>query len=267
MNKGYFLRRLSLITLLGFMLTGCVHFPDLDPVSEIETQAVRDRFKEMIAAQESCHCCLDGAVRASFDNFFDAGSVAGYLQAMSPSYLKFIAMSPLGQPLLILTSDGESFQYVDVTKQVEYVGSVTGQTFQKYAPVGFSPEFTYYWFTGRLRPGEVKIGVASRAQDDRGYWIDLYYNDGRKNMVLFDPVTLHIYHHLVYNTEGEVLLEILYDDYSPESCGLPLSITVKSLTWDTTLALTIADLVDNVSLSSGDFSYTLPAAFKREVVE
>lgn len=267
MNKLLLLRRLGLLVCLGFILTGCVYSPELDPISETENQAVRARFKEMIAGQKDCHCCLDGAVKARFENFFYTGSVAGYLQAMSSSYLKFMALSPLGQPLLVLTSDGESFQYVDVAKQTEYSGSVTGQTFLKYAPIGFSPEFAYYWFTGKLRPGEVKISLTSRAQKDTRYWIELYYDDGRKDMVLFDPVTLHIYHHLVYNEENEVLLEILYDDYGQESCGLPLSITVTSLAMNTTLELKLADLMDKVSLSREDFSYTVPAAFKKEVVE
>ncbi len=267
MNKFYSFPLQAVLIVFLLFFSGCTYFPDLHPISETENQAVRDRFKEMIAGQKECHCCLDGAVKARFENFFYTGSVEGYLQAMSSSYLKFMALSPLGQPLIVLTSDGESFQYVDVAKQTQYTGSVTGKTFQKYAPVGFSPEFTYYWFTGKLRPGEVSIALTSRANGGERYWIELYYNDGRKDMVLFDPVTLHLYHHLVYNSDDEVILEILYDDYGPKKCSLPRSIKVTSLTMNSTLAMQLDDLVDKVSLSRGDFSYTVPSTFKKEVVE
>jgi hypothetical protein len=256
-----------MLVFLGFVVNGCGYFPDRDSISEVENQEVRSRFKEMIGAQKDCHCCFDGVVKSRFENFFYDGSIAGYLQAMSPSFLKFMALSPLGQPVIVLTSDGETFHYVDVVKQTEYSGSVNGETFQKYAPAGFSPEFTFYWLTGKLRPGDVNLSLTSREQNGSRYWLELYYDDGRKSLVLFDAVRLHIYRHIVYNADQDVILEIIYDDYGQEECSVPHSVTVTSLTLNTTLHLHFTDLVDKVALSRSDFSYTVPDDFQKEVVK
>ena len=253
--------------LLGFVVSGCTHFPDHDAISEAGNQAVRTQFKEMIASQKDCQCCFDGAVKSRFENFFYNGSVSGYLQAMSPSFLKFMALSPLGQPVIVLTSDGETFHYVDVVKQTEYSGSVRGETFQKYAPAGFSPEFTFYWLTGKLRPGNVNLVLTSREANGSRYWLELYYDDGRKSMVLFDAAHLHIYQHIVYNADQEVILEILYDDYDQGECGVPHSVMVTSLTLNTALHLKFNALVDKVVLSRSDFSYMVPDGFQQEVVK
>lgn len=266
MNRSA-LRFFVFLLFFSLLLGGCVYLPRTSLISEAENQAVRSRFKEMIAGQKNCHCCFDGVVKARLDNFFYAGTISGYLQARSPSFLKFMATSPLGQPLIILTSDGKIFNYVDVAKQTEYSGAVTGTTFQKYAPVGFSPEFTYYWLTGKLRPGEVSLALTSREKNGKRYWLELYSDDGRKSLVLFDPTDMHIYHHIVYNREGEVLLEMLYDKYGPEDCAMPQSVTVTSLSLSSTLHLEISDLVAKVTLSRGDFTYAVPASFQREVVE
>ncbi len=265
MNKAIIC--ISSFIFVGLLVSACTFSPDSDPISKVENQAVRARFKEMIASQKECHCCFDGVVKTRFENFFYEGSIDGYLQAMSPSYLKFMALSPLGQPFAVLTSDGKTFRYVDVEKKIEYSGTVAGKTFQRNAPAGFSPEFTYYWVSGKLRPGEVKLALTSREQGGSRYWIELYYDDGRKSMVLFDSSTLHIYHHLVYNEVGDVLLEILYDEYGKESCAVPHSITVTSLKMNSSLHIQLEDLVADVALSRSDFSYPVPAAFKKEVVE
>ena len=251
----------------SFLLNGCAFFPETDPISEVENQAVRDRFKEMIASQKDCHCCLDGAVHVQFKNFFYKGAISGYLQAMSPSHLKFMALSPLGQPVLVLTSDGETFQYIDVAEQTAYSGSVEGKTFLKYAPEGFSPEFTFYWLSGKLCPGDVSLVLTSREQNGTRYWLELHYEDGRKSMILFDLATQHIYHHIVYNSADDVILEIVYDEYGNQPCAVPKSIVVTSLTLNTAVHIKLCDLVDKVALAQSDFSYPVPPTFKKEAVE
>lgn len=252
--------------LLGLMIHGCGYPPKTEPLSTLEIEAVETRFKEMLAGQKSCACCLDGVVKVRFDNFFYKGAVSGYLQAMSPSSLKFMALSPLGQPLVVLTSNGKVFQYVDVAAQTVYEGEVTGETFQKYAPAGFSPAFTYYWLTGRLRPGTVSIKVSGRGEVSQRYLLDLIYEDGMRERVLFDPQKMQIYQHLVYDGTG-VALEIFYDQYGRKGCGIPLEITVMSLGLNSSLVLTLADLVDKVSLGPTDFTYVVPSHFTRERVQ
>ncbi len=261
----FFKRSIPLIACL-LLLSGCVTMPDLFGISRDENSEVRGRFKEMIALQSKCHCCLDGAAHISLKNVLYSGAISGYLQAMSPSYLKFIGVNPLGQPLAILTTNGEQFRYVSTEDTTVYSGAVDGETFGKYTPEGFVPTLSYYWLIGRLQPGPVQLTQVSR-DEQSGYWVELLYENGRKALVLFDPEALQIRRHIVLNGAGKRILNILYDQYGPGECDVPRLITVTSLTLDSTMEIRLDDLLENVSLSLQDFEYVPPATFKEVVVE
>ncbi len=240
--------------------------PNLFGISDDENREVRDRFKEMIAGQSKCHCCLDGAVHISLKNLLYSGAISGYLQAMSPSYLKFVGVNPLGQPLAVFTTNGSQFRYVSTEENTVYTGEVDSETFAKYTPEGFIPTLSYYWLIGRLQPGPVQLTRVSR-DEKSGYWVELLYENGRKALVLFDPEAMQIRRHIVLNSEGERILNILYDQYVSGECDVPRQITVTSLTLDSTMEIRLNDLLDNVSLSLQDFDYSPPATFKEVLVE
>ncbi len=240
--------------------------PSLFGISQEENREVRSRFKKMIALQLKCHCCLDGSAHISLRNLLYSGAISGYLQAMSPSYLKFVGVNPLGQPLGIFTTNGQQFRYVSTPETKVYTGEVSSETFTKYTPEGFIPTLSYYWLIGRLQPGPVQLTRVSR-DEDSGYWVELLYDNGRKALVLFDPDALQIRRHIVLNDDDKRILNILYDEYGPGECDVPRHITVTSLNLDSTMEIRLDDLLDNVSLSLQDFDYSPPANFKEVVVE
>lgn len=261
-----FFKRNIVIVFCLLLLSGCVTMPNLFGISRDENTEVRGRFKEMIALQGKCHCCLDGAAHISIKNLLYSGAISGYLQAMSPSYLKFIGVNPLGQPLAVLTTNGQQFRYVSTEEGTVYSGEVAGETFAKYTPKGFNPTLSYYWLIGRLQPGPVQLTQVSR-DEKSGYWVELLYENGKKALLLFDPEALQIRRHIVLNGEGKRILNILYDKYGPGECDVPGLITVTSLTLDSTMEIRLDDLLDNVSLSRRDFDYSPPSTFKEVVVE
>lgn len=249
-----------------FLLSGCVTMPNLFGISRQENNEIRERFKEMVAQQHKCHCCLDGAVHVSLKNLLYSGAVSGYVQAMSPSYVKFVGVNPLGQPLAIFTTNGEQFRYVSTMEKTVYSGDVDSDTFAKYTPEGFIPTFSYYWLIGRLQPGPVLLTQVSRDAES-GYWVELLYDDERKALVLFDPETLQIRRHIVLTGEGKRILNILYDQYGAGECEVPRHITVTSLTLDSTMEIRLDDLLEDAALSLQDFDYSPPASFKEVLVE
>ncbi len=262
----FFLKRFMAFSCCLFLLSGCVTMPNLFGISPEENQEVRGRFKEMIALQAKCHCCLDGAAHISLKNLLYSGAISGYVQAMSPSYLKFIGVNPLGQPLAVFTTNGRQFSYVSTEESTVYSGEVDSETFAKYTPEGFIPTLSYYWLIGRLQPGPVQLTRVSR-DEERGYWVELLYENGRKALVLFDPEALQIRRHIVLSSEGERILNILYDQYGPGECDVPRQITITSLTLDSTMEVRLDDLLDDVSLSLQDFDYSPPPTFKEVLVE
>ncbi len=262
----FFFKRCMALILCLLLLSGCVTMPNLLGISHEENREVRGRFKEMIALQAKCHCCLDGTAHISLKNLLYSGAISGYLQAMSPSYLKFIGVNPLGQPLAVLTTNGQQFRYVATEENTVYTGEVKSATFAKYTPEGFIPTLSYYWLIGRLQPGPVQLTRVSR-DGESGYWVELLYENGRKAQVLFDLDALQIRRHIVLNGDGKRILNILYDQYGPGECDVPRRITVTSLTLGSTMEIRLDDLLDNVSLSRQDFDYSPPLTFKEVGVE
>lgn len=249
-----------------FLLSGCVTMPNLHGISSAENKEVRSRFKKMVVAQRTCHYCLDGTAHVTLTNILYSGAISGYLQAMSPSYLKFVGVNPLGQPLAVFTTNGQQFRYVSTEDTTVYNGEVNSETFSKYTPEGFVPALSYYWLIGRLQPGPVQLTRVSR-DETRGYWVELLYENGRKALLLFDPDTLQIQRHIVLNGNGERILNILYEQYGEGECEVPRQITVTSLTLDSSMEIHLGDLLEDVSLSLQDFDYSPPPTFKEVLVE
>ena len=258
-------QRLWLLGLL--LLTGCAALPSQEYISPEENQTLRQSFRQMVVKQQNCHCCLDASAAIELSSVLFSGQMTGYLQAMSPSYLKFVGLGPLGQPLGVLTSTGQKFRYVAVSAATVYDGDVAGETFQDYAPEGLVPAYSYYWLIGRLQPGAMKLARVSRNGEGEGYWAELHYENKRKALVLFSPEQQVIQRHIVLDATGERTLNILYDNYSSGDCPLPGKVTITSLTMGSTLEVNLSDFRPQPSLSSQDFNNPAPPAFAVKNVE
>ncbi len=251
----------------SFFLGGCSVLPHTLDTTAVEKQDAISLFKTMISQQRECGCCVDAAVNVKLKSLFYAGTINGYLQAMTPSSLKFVGVNLLGQPLAVLVSDGEIFRYLSIPESKGYKGSVSGETFAKYAPDGFQPEQTFYWLVGRLSPGIIQIRDVSRDEEGLGYWFKMNYKQSdMMSLVLFDPQGLVIRRHLIVDDHDEIIMNIFYDDYTAEPCPLPGRITVKSLLHNSSIELEFMDWREDVSFSRDEFELRLPPGFSRVIV-
>jgi len=248
-------------------LAGCAALPGMDEISAREKERLTQQFREMIARQQLCHCCIDAQARVSFSSVWQKGSLSGYLQAMSPSYLKFLAVNPFGQTMAIFVTDGDSFRYVPVLEAKQYEGKVTGTTYAKYAPAGFLPEHGFYWLIGRLYPGRIKILDVTHDRQDQGYWFEISYGNGTRSIVLFAEQQGVLLRHIVINDKGEKIFNVLYDEYTDGDCPLPGKVTVTALIHNSTMEIRLADWLGAPTFASDDFSYDAPPSFDRVVVQ
>ncbi len=249
------------------LFSGCAKLPDTLEIPQSEMEAVSGRFQQWIAGQKQCRAGIDARASITLSSIWQKGTLSGYLQAMSPSYLKFLGINPLGQPHVIFVTNGEGFRFVSVPDKTEYKGTVKGASYTKYAPQGFLPEHGFYWLTGRLHPGRITILDVSLDEEERGYWFDLSYGNGTRSLVLFDDEKNVMLRHIVLNAEGEKILNVFYDDYVEGACPLPGKITVTSLLHNSSMELVLADWLPDASLSKVDFTYFSPPDFKRVVVQ
>lgn len=255
------------VILLFLLFSGCATLPDTVAIPLSRQESLISDFKEMVLSQKHCPCCIDAEATVSFSSIWQKGTLSGYLQIMSPSYLKFVGITPFGQPLAIFVTDGESFRYVAVSEAKEYEGVVQGTTYTKYAPEGFLPQHGFYWLIGRLYPGQITILNVSLDAENLGYWFELSYGNGTKSLVLYDDREKVLLRHIVVNDEGKKILNMLYDEYSNAACPLPGKVTVTSLAHNSTMELRLRSWLPEVSFSENDFTYNSPPFYERVIVQ
>ncbi len=274
MNCG-FLWALSGWLVVSLLLSGgCATLPTTRPLGELQQQQAVAVFRETMARQQECRCCLDAQVRVSVKSLVQNGTISGFIQAKAPSFFKFTGLNPLGQPLLFLATDGTFFRYVSVPEAKGYEGLVTAAAFKKYAPQGFDPAHGFYWFAGRLAPEKLRFFSVAQDPEGQGLWLELAYaNDvaeGKpllRRHVLFDPAQQVILRHLVADSDGRIMVDVRYDDYAKASeggsdnCRLPGVIRIHANNNGALMELTLGDWLPDASFSAGDFRVELPPGF------
>lgn len=267
---------LALFLLLG---GGCATLPATRPLVELQQQQAEARFREAMARQEECPASLDAQVRLSLKSLLQKGTISGFVQAKAPSFLKFTGLNPLGQPMLLLATDGTFFRYVSVVEGKGYEGLVTAAAFEKYAPRGFAPAHAFYWLAGRLAPEEQRIFSVARDPEGQGFWLELAYaadaagGKPLRRHVLFDPAQQVIRRHLVADADDRILVDVRYDDYSPafeggsDNCRLPGLITIHANHNGALMELALGEWLPDPSFSAGDFRVELPPGFTLVPVE
>jgi hypothetical protein len=230
-----------------------------------------------------CDCCLDAEADAvlSVSGWFSdhTGKLSGYLQAKKPGYIKFVAINPLGQPLFIFLTNGSMFKSLNVFEEKAYLGSVRSKAYKKLAPPGFEPEFSYYWLTGRLQPGDKEIAAVMRDEEQKRYWLQIRYADSSTDsMVLFDSEELIILRHIVRDEKGGHLVDIIYEDHqlkpgsgmqdvSSKICRVPAMISVSSHSGAEKIELKLASFLADAKFSEEDFQLDIPDNFKQFLVK
>lgn len=244
---------------------------------------------------EVCNCCLDAEADASLSmaGWFTShkGHLAGYIQAMEPGYVKFVAINPLGQPLYIFLTNGKMFKSINIFEEKVYAGSVHSEIYRKFAPPGFEPEFFFYWLTGRLQPDGLQVLDVMYDRQQEKFWIQLNHENSRSDsMVLFDPGQLLILRHIIRDDQGKHLADILYEDHQllpgrdkePAAdtaeaigtaggglggCLMPARITVSSQTGAGKVELKLHSFIDDARFAPEDFQLRIPANFKQLLVK
>ncbi len=285
------LHRLPSIVLLSVSLVfiqGCAR-PILQtyPASRHDIELATEAFlRHQKLHAEVCSCCLDAEADTalSVSGWFrdHTGKLSGYLQAMEPGYIKFVALNPLGQPLFILVTNGKTFKSLNVIEAKAYMGSVHSETFKRFTPFGFEPEYSYYWLTGRLPPGDMQIKKVMRDRQQQKFWLQINHSDSSMDsMVLFDPESMVIMRHVLRDERGDHLLDIHYSDYlqfaenlsSPvsevdrELCRIPAGITVSSKGGSEKIELKLHSFFSEANFSAADFQQDIPDNFEQLIVK
>ncbi|OGQ96146.1 MAG: hypothetical protein A2521_12495 [Deltaproteobacteria bacterium RIFOXYD12_FULL_57_12] len=267
------------VLLCCLLIAGCAgRLPPMTDLSATESGAVAAAFAEVQAQARRCGPCFDAEVEAqvSFSNLLGSksGRLVGYLQAMAPASLKFVAVNPLGQPLFVFVTDGQRFRSLIVLEAREYEGPVQSALFRKYAPPGFEPAEAFAWLSGW--PGaSAGIVAVRRAVAEEGYWLELHRgSDSAQSYILFEPNSGEVRRHILQDGQGRLTMDVSYDGQaatgagSAAGCRLPARITVAALPSNGNLILDLKDvLLPETPFGADVFAVESPAGFQKIVVE
>ena len=286
--SGFALLHHIIFAVLLLLLQGCAK-PVLQtlPASEDEIQFVASAFTSYKILQDECACCLDAEADAalSVSGWFSnhTGKLSGYLQAMEPGYIKFVAVNPLGQPFLILLTNGKIFKSVNVLEGKAYLGSVYSETFKRFVPPGFDPQFSFYWLTGRLMPGDVEVLKVRIDREQNGYWLQIRHEkSGAESMVLFNPEESVVLRQIVMSEKGDHLVDVEYREFqaadmkekkvggsdsentgstklSEELCKIPTKLSFSSsIGPEKKIELQLFSIIPDTEFTPDDFLIELP---------
>jgi hypothetical protein len=265
---------LSLVFTLLLLLAGCaLRLPAGLPISQAEQDVVEAAFRQWQAEQPGCPSQLDAVASVTFRAWIQSGTLSGFVQAAEPSYLKFIALNPLGQPMLVLVTDGQWFRFISVAEAVTYEGPVQAEAFARYAPEGVNPEHAFVWLTGRLAPEIDRVIAITRDETAAAYWIDLAGEERVRHRILFDPQLGVLHRHQVVDRRHNVLVDVRYHDFQDIAagsegilCRWPAMITVETREHRGRMIIALSDWLFP-QLGESDFQFETPSGYERIIVQ
>ena len=259
------------LLLILLLLSGCARKPWGDPFAEADNRLFTGLFEDMRSEEKQCPACSDGDINVFLTSRVGKRAAAGYFQLMQPDHIKFIASNPLGQPLLIFTSDGESFQYINTIERLSLAGGVTPFFQTLDAPPALVSSSWGRWLTGRL-PLTGTVETVRPDDHDRGVWLTISSaaGDRQQEHLLIDPENRLLLSRIV-TEQGNIVMQIDYpgndQDGGNSRCRLPETLHVSGLDYGAELTLTISKPGEYSGCSPADFILRVPAGDLHREIE
>ena len=254
------------------LLSGCANKHWDTTLEEEETAAIAGIIEEMQEADNSCPQNLDADVKGFLKTPTENIGVQGYLQLLSPSYLKFVLSNPLGQPMFILASNGDMFQSLDMTIRRHIRGSIRSLGIRNNIPLIIMYGDWYAFFTGRLPERPIKVRHIYRNGKEENVWIELSKSISLSNTpeytyVSVDPLKRRVLGYLFLDDKGKTIAEISYSNpLSPQdSCEVRKQIFITELPWDSTISLELDAIQTDMQLQKEDFILPVPKDYSKQL--
>ena len=256
--------RLGLI-LLVLLLNGCAGKPWTGQVSADETALFTRTFEEMQQRDASCYSCLDAETSLLWEGPGSSRSIAGFVQLMLPTSLKFVVLNPLGQPLYALVSDGREFQSINTGQRLHTIGRISALAAQHQIPEALLSENWGYWLTGRLQEERATIEAIRLDGSGRGVWITLRYKDETRlaiSHLLIQPETKQLLLRILVDHQGKTVATLSYDQrYGTDDCAPVSRMTISDLPYRSKLSISFTEILTDRSFTAANFRLRVPADY------
>ena len=259
-----------LLVLFYLACSGCARKPWTDPLDEKQAENTIQFLKSLNSRAETCQEGIDGDISLFYRNIFEKKSVNGYFQILSPSFIKLIVSNPLGQPILVVTSDQHTFQLITTLERRYITGRVSSYGLLHNIPPALLRGDWVDWIRGTVRVDPSTITDIRRDRENRGTWVTVQTtadNILQKTHMLIDSGEGDLLSRRIENAAGKILAEITYEDWMPVGyCRQPYTINITGLEYNSTLAVKLSHVLIAENLNRSGFRLTAPANYVRQIL-
>lgn len=263
---------LATVPLLFILLSGCAKQHWTETLEEEETAGIAQIIYNMQEEDHSCPKALDAEVLIFWKTPLENYALQGYLQLLSPSFLKFVLSNPLGQPMYIIASDGKQFQSLDMTIRRHIRGSVRSLGIRNKIPLIIMNGDWYAFFTGRLPEQPFKIHHMYRNKEEQDVWVALPATISLSGLmehtyIHFDPVRKEILGYLFLDDKGKILANISYGDQESKQnlCNIKEQINITELSWGAEIQIKLQDIRTDIHLQENTFILPVPKDYSKQL--
>lgn len=227
-----------LIPLSVFLLSGCSLQLTPRRVAEPVAARVAQRFADLQRRADKCRA-FEADAEVSYDSLLKEMTVSGFVVVMRPAAIRFVAMTPFGQPLLIVASDGERVQYIDVPHQSAYEGVAGAAAIRRHFPDPRIVADGYFLLAGLPLPCDQKDPRVEHGVADGGFEISFRCSgDLVRHSYLFSEADGEILRYRRMSAEGATEAEILYPVREETTgCSFPAEIEASGEGFSGVLAI------------------------------
>jgi hypothetical protein len=261
--------RLLLPVLCGLLvLAGCAgKLPKTLPLSSAGEQEAAALWSAFAVSKRPP--ALDADVRLGWDVLGSKGAVSATLQVQRPAHLHFAANDPLGRALILAVADATSFTMVDNRIGHVYQGTIHSKFWQSYVPAAVAPEDLLPLLGGFLSEEVGQQIEPSQDATGQGFWYQWRDVQAVRHHVLLDRQSGAMRQHLLFDAQGDLLLELHYADYRKDGKSgfvWPGQVRVSGEAVTGTLTLQVEQIYSHAPQRAATFRLTPPPHFTVEQV-
>lgn len=256
------LRPLLFIILLFF--SGCAFKPWDKPLTDSEFNALKPTFDTIGELQAQCSPCMDGSVTISIDNQLGGRRLSGYMMIAQPDKLKFVAHNPFGQPVIAVSGDKSTFQFLDTTNRVVLTGQPLPLLRELGLPEIFASRSWGVWLTG-LFPNEGQLAGMQKDKNGTGVWLNFEEDSsGHQEHLLIEHEAHKVMSRIITRNE-KITLRLDYDYGENQDkttvCSLPKEIRASEFDYTTEVHVEFSDVAEVKLWSPADFDLPKPGGY------
>lgn len=259
------------VALLCLLLSGCANHRWDKPLDEEEHTEITNIVSEMQQADTTCPDSFNSEAHIFWKSPLEKAAVSGYLQLLSPSFIKFIVSNPLGQPIYAFASNGNTFQSLDIGKHMHIRGGIRSLAFRKEIPQVLVANEWFALLTGRIPSQPLTILQVQRDIADKTVWLLIAATQTstifEQTWLHLDPMKRNVLGYLFLDKKGKTLAEILYD-YSGDrvdNCIPTEKTTITNLPWGVEIIVELKDIQTDTKFSKTDFTLPVPKGYKKQL--